>query len=85
MSCFYPLKIPDDKKCITLPDCCSYHLSEYIKLMKEKMNYYLDEEIKYNLDVGYSYDIQYDMIYFIKRWCEAKDESSCLLILKEIL
>ena len=84
LSCFYPLKIPDDKKCITLPDCCSYHLSEYIKLLKEKMNYYLDEEIKYNLDVGYSYDIQYDMIYFIQRWCEAKEESSCLLILKEM-
>ena len=84
LSCFYPVKVPDDKKSINIPDFTSYKLTEYLNILKEKMNYYLDQEIKYNLDVGYCYDYNYDLIEFISRWCSINDEKTSLILLNEM-
>ena len=48
------------------------------------MDYYLDQEIKYNLDVGYCYDYHYDLIEFISRWCSINDEKTSLILLNEM-
>lgn len=84
LSCFYPVKVPDDKKSINIPDFTSYKLTEYLNILKEKMDYYLDQEIKYNLDVGYCYDYHYDLIEFISRWCSINDEKTSLIFLNEM-
>ncbi|MBI96697.1 hypothetical protein CL656_06100 [bacterium] len=84
LSCFYPIKVPDDKKCINIPDFTSYKLTEYLKVMKLKMDYFYDEEVKYNLDVGYSYEYQYDLIDYIKRWCNVSDEKNGIMLLNEM-
>ena len=52
--------------------------------MKERMNFFYDEEVKYNLDVGYSYELQYDLMDYVKRWCNISEESNAISLLNEM-
>mgnify|MGYP001269329925 CR=1 FL=1 len=84
LSCFYPIKVPDEKKAINIPEFTSTNVVKYLKYMKERMNYFYDQEIKYNLDVGYSYEFQYDLMDYIKRWCNMSEESGVMTLLNEM-
>ena len=85
LSCFYSLKISDDKKTNNtsfLKD--SDNIKKYILTMIEKFNYYYDEEIKYGLDIGFSYDYQLDLIQYFKEWSLIQNNDDCVLFFHKL-
>ena len=84
LSCFYPVKVNDEKKSISIPSFTSYKLKSYLELMKDKFNHYYDLEVKYGTDVGYDYEYQYDLMKYIERWCYATDENHATSILCDL-
>ena len=64
LSCMYEIKVSDDKKDL-IPTC---HKEE-LKYLVDRMNYYNDQEVKYELCSSYTV-IQYDMMPYIQQWLE---------------
>jgi superfamily II RNA helicase len=63
LSCFYPTKAIE----ISPP-----FLKEEIKFVKERMEYYEDQDQKYEFVT--SYVLQYDLMHFIKEWMDDCDD-----------
>jgi len=74
LSCFYDLKYeslpePNDKN---------------ISYIKERMNYYQDQELKCGLSSMNQYELQYVMYDYIHKWMEnCNDEKSCLQFISD--
>jgi hypothetical protein len=62
LSCMYDIKVSDDKKDF-IPTC---HKEE-LKYLVERMNYYNDQEVKYELCSSYT-STQYDTMPYIQQW-----------------
>jgi len=71
LSCFYELK------CEPVPE------PEDVSYIKERMNYYEDQETKYGLSSMNQYNLQYVMYDYIRLWMECNDEQSCLQFIRE--
>ena len=71
LSCFYELK------CEPVPE------AEDVSYIKERMNYYEDQETKYGLSSMNQYNLQYVMYDYIRLWMECNDEQSCLHFIRE--
>jgi superfamily II RNA helicase len=82
-SCFYPISVNDDIKVhyYSSNDIEMTSVVEYLDLV---LNKYRKEEQDALLDSGSSYDIQYDLLNYVVRWCDAQDELECKAIIKEL-
>jgi len=58
----YDIKVSDDKK-----DLVPTVYKEELRFMNDRMNYYNDQEVKYELCSSFS-TIQYDMMPYIQQW-----------------
>jgi superfamily II RNA helicase len=79
-SCFYPLNVSDELRTHTHPS--SIHgLTLY---MAERLDHYLKAEQDAFLITGANYDITYDLLPFVIRWCDSTDEVDCKHIIQEV-
>jgi len=62
LSCMYDIKVSDDKK-----ELVPSLYKEELRFMNDRMNYYNDQEVKYELCSSFS-TIQYDMMPYIQQW-----------------
>ena len=70
LSCLYDIKIKDDYK-----DFTPTFLVNELKYVEERIHYYYDEEMKYQLCYNEQI-LQYDIMYYIKIWMEECDNQS---------
>ena len=82
-SCFTNISIQDELKDITIKSK-NEHLKHVIETIHEEYDEY-DLFEKNMLDTGECYDLHYDLIPYIIKWCEAKNEEQCKLIVKELV
>jgi superfamily II RNA helicase len=82
-SCFASLKIKEEYKTNTIPDCDS-SLQNVITLLIDDYKIYYDIEVKYGINCGYNYDINYDLIPYIIRWCNCKNEFDCKSVINDL-
>ena len=82
-SCFTNISIQDELKDITIKSK-NEHLKHVIETIHEEYDEYDLFEKKNMLDTGECYDLHYDLIPYIIKWCEAKNEEQCKLIVKEL-
>ena len=45
---------------------------------------YKDKELKRNINTGFEYDIHYDLLNYLDKWCETESVEDCKLILQDI-
>ena len=55
-----------------------------INTLSDRLNDYKKEELDALLDSGSNYEVQYDLLNYVVRWCKASDELDCKVILKEL-
>jgi superfamily II RNA helicase len=82
-SCFYPISVNDDVK-VHHYSSSDVRFMFMINTLSDRLNEYKKEELDNLLDSGSNYDIQYDLVNYVVRWCDAKDEVDCKLIIKEL-
>lgn len=78
-SCFYPLNVSDELRTHTNASMCEITL-----YMAERLDYYLKAEQDAFLITGANYDIAYDLLPFVIRWCDSTDECECKHIIQEV-
>jgi superfamily II RNA helicase len=79
-SCFYPLNVSDELRTHTHRTA----LHEITLSMAERLDYYLKAEENALLLTGANYDIAYDLLPFVIRWCDSTDECECKHIIQEV-
>lgn len=82
-SCFYPISVNDDVK-VHYYSSSDVQFMFMINTLSDRLNDYKKEELDALLDSGSNYEVQYDLLNYVVRWCDTKDEVDCKLILKEL-
>ena len=82
-SCFTNINVNDDFKSFVCKNSNKL-LESNINNIKEKYNYYLDFEIKNQINTGADYNIHYDLIQYSMDWCDADNPEMCKFILQNL-
>ena len=77
--CFYPVSVSDDLKAHN-----PYTLCDVIMRMNKILGHYFTLETDAFLDTGSSYEINYDLLPYIIKWCDTNDEIECKVVIKEM-
>jgi superfamily II RNA helicase len=79
LSCMYDIKVSDERK-EHLPS----ELKDELKYMSERMEYYNDQEVKYELCSSYT-TLQYDMMKYVKQWLNGcTNETEAVQLINEM-
>jgi superfamily II RNA helicase len=77
-SCFYPLNVSDEYKIYHSPDRLLYtQLLDALQIYQKK------EEASY-LNTGSTYELYYDLVEYVRRWCDSQNELECKLLIQEM-
>jgi len=77
-SCFYPVSVADEFKAHK-PQA----LGDVIMHMNKLLGHYLCREEDVFLNTGANYEICYDLLPYVIKWCDAKDELECKSVIQE--
>ena len=84
LSCFTNcIGVADENK-VHVPETDYDETNRITKKAEEILMSYSDEEAKYELYTGETYDFTYDLLNPVIRWCEAEDEKDCKIIIQEL-
>ena len=85
LSCFTNISIPQDMR-LSVPG--DTHINSKVKncckdigTLIEK---YYDVEVEYQVDTGAEYDIHYELIDYIIKWCDCDNENKCITLINEL-
>ena len=82
-SCFTNIRVADELK-DSVPKSDDKQVNEIVLKVSESYNYYRDIEIERNIDTGFDYDIQFDLLKFTEDWCYSESVEHCKLVLQEL-
>ena len=76
IACFCKISISQENRC-EIGNCINNkHYGTLLKV-KKYLDHYYNEEIKNEIYTGSEYDYNYDLLGYIKEWCECNDEENC--------
>jgi superfamily II RNA helicase len=82
-SCFTNIRVTDDFK-DNFPRSEDNMVNEIVKELDEQYNNYKDKELARNIRTGFDYEIHYDLLNYVEKWCHCQDVEGCKLILQEL-
>jgi hypothetical protein len=68
----------------SIPYCIDPISKKLANKVTEFINKYYDIECENQLDTGADYEIHYELIDYMKEWCEANDEIKCKNLINKI-
>ena len=77
-SCFYPLNVSEEVKVHNPPDNTVY------KTLLADLQKYQTQEEKGYLNTGSPYDLSYDLLEYVLKWCQSSTEQECKIIIQEV-
>lgn len=75
-SCFTNINVSDEFKNYS-PSFSFEKTLELVKMAQSKLDYYYNEEIRTNIYSGADYNIHFDLVEDVIRWCKLTDEKDC--------
>lgn len=82
-SIFTNIKVQDDMKDF-LPQIDNVDLKNCLDLVTSMYNEYSAKESNLNINTGFDYNVHYDLLYYVDKWCDCNDVESCKLVLQEM-
>jgi len=82
-SCFTNIRVTDEFK-DNVPKSNDNMVNEIVCKVLELYQHYKDEELNKNINTGFDYDIQYDLLNFTEKWCDTESIEDCKLVLQEL-
>ena len=77
-SCFYPLNVSDELRVHNPPNNIVY------KTLLDDLNSYQKQEVSGYLNTGSQYELKYDLLEFVIKWCNSTTEQDCKIIIQEV-
>ena len=82
-SCFTNVNVPDDFK-DNVPKSDDKITQNIVLKVKEMYSDYQNKEFEYNINTGADYNIHFDLMNYITRWCDCENVTDCKLILQQL-
>jgi len=82
-SCFTNINVCDEYKSI-VPRSNDLQVQTVIQQVKNMYNEYSENEIKNNINTGIEYDIHFDLINYVDKWCECETVEDCKFLIQTI-
>jgi superfamily II RNA helicase len=82
-SCFTNIKVVDDYK-EHFPRSDDPAVNEIINDVRILYNYYIDKELHNNIHIGFDYEIHYELVRYVEKWCDCECVEDCKFILQEL-
>jgi antiviral helicase SKI2 len=84
-SCFTNISVSDDIKLHNPSSSLKHNRFEIAgNYLREMYNKYYDEEVKYNVNTGTDYNLHFQIIDDVYKWCKASNEIECIEIINNI-
>ncbi len=82
-SCFTNISVMDDVK-ENFPRSDDNIVNELVSQISESYVQYQNKELSRNINTGFEYEIHYDLIKYINKWCYSETVNDCKLVLQEM-
>jgi len=82
-SCFTNIKVSDELQAI-IPKSDDAQVLHVIELIKTKNDYYVDKELKLQINTGVDYTMHFDLIDYVSEWCDCECIEDCKFFLQKI-
>ena len=82
-SCFTNIKVTDEFK-DNFPKSDDNQLNNFISKVSEIYQHYKNDEIQRNINTGFDYDMHYDLLNCVEKWCDAESVEECKLVLQDL-
>jgi superfamily II RNA helicase len=82
-SCFTNIRVTDDFK-DNFPRSDDNTVNQIVKEVDELYNNYNDKELARNIRTGFDYEIHYDLLNYVEKWCDCQDVEDCKLIVQDL-
>lgn len=82
LSCFTNINVNDDYKDSSYNN--NNNVSKIVSFIKNKLDYYSDEELRYNTYTGCDYNVHYDLIDYCISWCSCSNENESKYLIQKI-
>jgi superfamily II RNA helicase len=82
-SCFTNIRVTEEFK-DNIPKSDDSQINDTVKEVEKLYNIYHDKEISKNINTGFDYDIHYDLLNFVEKWCDCENVEECKQLLQEL-
>ena len=82
-SCFTNIRVADDFR-DNAPKSDDNVVNQIVKNVEELYDNYYNKEVARNIKTGFDYEIHYDLLNFVEKWCECESIEECKFILQEL-
>jgi superfamily II RNA helicase len=82
-SCFTNITISDDKK-QQFPKCKLSSVNIFVSEINDIYNKQIEFENQKNINIGFDYSIQFDIMDSVINWCNCTNEYDCKLVIQEL-
>jgi superfamily II RNA helicase len=82
-SCFTNIRVADDIKDNT-PKSDDIYINEIVTEIENMYNKYQNVEIDRNINTGFDYEIHYDLLNYVEKWCDCDNIEGCKFVLQEL-
>jgi superfamily II RNA helicase len=82
-SCFTNINISDDLK-DHAPKTEDKKVKALVLKVSELYAEYQNKEIQYNINSGSEYNIHYDLLNYVEKWCNCENAGECKLLLQQL-
>jgi superfamily II RNA helicase len=83
-SCFTGIKVPEDNRQIMPPSDIPEHLKVCIQDAVRYSEHYMDFENLHKISTGTEYELTYDIVHYVMKWCNASSQEECKLVLQDL-
>jgi superfamily II RNA helicase len=82
-SCFTNVTVEDDIK-NHIPNSSSAGCDQFIQRIYKLYSAYQIKEFDYNINSGIEYNIHYDLIHYVDKWCDCLMPDECKFVLQQL-
>lgn len=82
-SCFTNIRVNQDFR-DNVPKSSDNVVNNIVKEVENLYKCYYDNEVSRNISTGFDYEVHYDLLNYIEKWCDCEDIIECKQILQEL-
>ena len=82
-SCFTNIRVTDEFK-DNIPKSDDNKVNEIVNEVEHLYAEYYNKELTRNIKTGFDYEIHYDLLNFVEKWCDCENVEDCKFILQEL-
>jgi superfamily II RNA helicase len=82
-SCFTNIRVTDDLK-DNIPKSDDTTVNKIVKDIQDLYIEYYNKELVQNINTGFDYEIHFDLLTYVEKWCDCENIEECKFILQEL-